>query len=64
MNRFVYLRVGLSIILIFVGIKMILSKTFPIPNYISLVVIMAILLITICASIFMTRNRPAGDPRN
>ena len=64
MNRFVYLRVGLSIILIFVGIKMILSKTFPIPNYISLVVIMAILLITICASIFMTRNRSAGDPRN
>jgi tellurite resistance protein TerC len=39
MNRFVYLRVGLSIILIFVGIKMILSKIFPFPNYISLVFI-------------------------
>jgi tellurite resistance protein TerC len=64
MNRFVYLRVGLSIILIFVGIKMILSKTFPIPNYLSLVVIMAILLVTICASIFMTRNQAAEEPRN
>ena len=63
-NRFVYLRVGLSIILIFVGIKMILSKTFPIPNYLSLVVIMAILLVTICASIFMTRNQAAEEPRN
>ena len=64
MDRFVYLRIGLSIILIFVGVKMILSKIFPIPNYISLVVIMAILLITICVSIFMTRNQPANDPQN
>ena len=63
MNRFVYLRVGLSVILIFVGIKMILSKLFPIPNYISLVVIVAVLAITICASIFMTRNQPTSDPR-
>ena len=63
MDRFVYLRVGLSIILVLVGVKMILSKTFPFPNYISLVVIMAILLMTICISIFMTRNQ-AKDPRN
>jgi tellurite resistance protein TerC len=64
MDRFVYLRVGLSIILVLVGVKMILSKTFPFPNYISLVVIMAILLMTICISIFMTRNQAAKDPRN
>ena len=63
MNRFVYLRVGLSIILVFVGIKMTLSKLFPIPNYISLVVIVAVLAVTICASIFMTRNQPTSDPR-
>jgi len=44
--------------------KMILSKIFPFPNYISLVVIMAILLITICASIFMTRNQGRDDPQN
>ena len=63
MNRFVYLRVGLSIILIFVGIKMTLSKLFPIPNYISLVVIVAVLAVTIGASIFMTRNQSTSDPR-
>jgi len=63
MTRFVYLRVGLSIILIFVGIKMTLSKLFPIPNYISLVVIIAVLAVTIGASIFMTRNQPASDQR-
>jgi len=63
MNRFVYLRAGLSIILVFVGIKMTLTKLFPIPNYISLMVIIAVLAVTICASIFMTRDQPANDPR-
>src|SRR5205085_8567808 len=37
MDRFVYLRIGLSVILVFVGMNMILSKIFPFPNYISLV---------------------------
>jgi tellurite resistance protein TerC len=64
MDRFVYLRIGLSIILVFVGMKMILSKIVPIPNYISLVVIMTILLVTICLSIFMTRNQATEHPRN
>jgi TerC family integral membrane protein len=64
MDRFVYLRLGLSVILVFVGMKMILSKIFLFPNYISLVVIMAILLITICVSIFMTRNQRRDDPQN
>jgi tellurite resistance protein TerC len=64
MNRFVYLRIGLSIILVFVGMKMVLSKLFPIPNYVSLIVIMAILLVTICVSIFMTRDQESGDPQN
>ena len=63
MNRFVYLRIGLSIILVFVGLKMILSRVFPIPNYISLLVIIIILGITICLSIFMTRNHEANDMR-
>jgi len=64
MDRFVYLRIGLSIILVFVGMKMILSKIFPIPNYISLVVIMGILLVTIFVSIFMTRTQVTDDSRN
>jgi len=64
LDRFVYLRIGLSVILVFVGLKMILSKIFPFPNYISLVVIMVILLITICLSIFMTRNQVRDDAQN
>jgi len=42
---------------------MTLSRLFPIPNYISLAVIVAILAVTIGASIFMTRNQPTSDPR-
>jgi TerC family integral membrane protein len=64
MDRFVYLRIGLSLILVFVGVKMILSKMFPIPNYISLVSIMAILLLTVCVSIFKTRHQSAHEARN
>jgi tellurite resistance protein TerC len=63
MTRFVYLRGGLSLILVFVGMKMILSKWFPIPNYVSLVVIIAILTMTICLSIFMTRNQTGTTRR-
>src|SRR6266568_3605593 len=63
MDRFVYLRLGLAIILVFVGIKMTLSRLFPIPNYISLVVIVAVLAVTSCVSIFMTRNQSTSDPR-
>jgi tellurite resistance protein TerC len=64
MDRFVYLRVGLSVILIFVGTKMILSKMFPIPNYVSLVIIMAILFVTIGVSVFKTRKQSADSGRN
>ena len=64
MDRFVYLRIGLSIILVLVGMKMVLSKAFPIPNYISLIVVMAILLVTICVSILMTQNQATDDPQN
>jgi len=43
---------------------MTLSKLFPIPNYISLVVIIAVLAVTIGVSIFMTRNQSTSDHEN
>jgi tellurite resistance protein TerC len=57
MDRFVYLRQGLAIILSFVGIKMILSHHFPIPNYLSLLFIVVVLAITIGISARATRNQ-------
>jgi tellurite resistance protein TerC len=56
-DRFIYLKTGLAIILGFVGTKMILARQFPIPNWISLVIIVAVLAITITVSMFATRRR-------
>jgi tellurite resistance protein TerC len=56
MDRFIYLKVGLAVILGFVGIKMVVSDYFFIPNYLSLLVIIVTLAITICVSIRSTRK--------
>lgn len=61
MNRFIYLKSGLAIILAFVGLKMMLSHLFPIPNYISLLVVIAVLLITTGASMIATRSGRSHD---
>lgn len=62
-DRFLYLRAGLAILLAFVGIKMIIADYFPIPNWLSLVIILFVLLVTISASLIATRNRKAPGGR-
>jgi tellurite resistance protein TerC len=57
MNRFVYLKTGLAIILAFVGIKMVLAGVFRLPNWLSLLIIVAILSITITISMIVTNHR-------
>ncbi|HEY4034613.1 MAG TPA: TerC family protein [Ktedonobacteraceae bacterium] len=54
-QNFYYLRLGLSIILSYVGIKMILVDFYPIPTVLSLFVIAAILTLAIVASLIRTR---------
>jgi tellurite resistance protein TerC len=61
-DRFIYLKTGLAIILGFVGTKMILADHFPIPNWISLLVILVILGITITVSMVATMPSPADPP--
>jgi tellurite resistance protein TerC len=56
-DRFIYLKTGLAIILGFVGTKMILAKQFPIPNWISLIVIVVVLGLTITVSMFATAKQ-------
>ena len=51
-DYFQYLHYGLSIILIFIGVKMITAHFFPIPIEISLTIIMAVLAISMAASKF------------
>ncbi len=55
-DRFVYLKTGLAIVLAFVGIKMILGPFFHIPTLGSLALILAILLTTIILSMRATRG--------
>jgi tellurite resistance protein TerC len=63
MDRFIYLRTGLALVLGFVGIKMITADYFPLPRAISLGVIVLILAVTIAISMAMTQNRAADDSR-
>ncbi len=59
MDMFVYLKTGISFILAFVGMKMIISDYYPIPIHISLMVIVAVLAIAVIASVNIgKKSRP------
>ncbi|MBA3963028.1 MAG: TerC family protein [Chthoniobacterales bacterium] len=62
-SRFVYLRIGLAVILCFVGAKMISSRWLHIPNWMSLGVIIVVLAITIGVSVSATKGQPPPSPR-
>jgi TerC family integral membrane protein len=61
MNRFIYLRTGLALVLGFVGLKMITAEVLPFPRIISLGIIVLILGITIWLSMLKTRNGAARE---
>ena len=63
-DRFVYLKTGLAIVLGFVGMKMIVADYFPIPNWISLAVILVVLGITITVSMLATKRSPVSQNSN
>lgn len=56
---FIYLKYGLSVILVFVGSKMVLNDVFPIPVEISLLVIVGILFISIISSLIIPSGKKA-----
>ena len=62
MGLFRYLKVGLAIVLSFVGLKMLASYFhFEIPIFLSLLIIVSILLISIVASIIIKKNESRTD---
>ncbi|WP_107771195.1 TerC family protein [Nocardioides sediminis] len=66
MHRFVFLKAGLAVILVFVGIKMLLLDVWKVPIWLSLTVIAASIAVAVAASLRATRERPATtetDPR-
>ena len=62
-DRFVYLKTGLAIVLAFVGTKMIMRDLFTIPTLTSLAVVLAVLTTTIAVSMIAT-HRGNGAQRN
>ena len=62
-DRFIYLKTGLALVLAFVGIKMIVAHYFPLPTLLSLAVIVLILAVTITVSMIVTQNRTRQENR-
>ena len=56
-DRFIYLKNGLAIVLAFVGIKMIIADFVHLPNGFSLAFIVVVLATTIAISMIVTRKR-------
>jgi tellurite resistance protein TerC len=61
MDKFVHLKVGVAAILIFVGIKMVISSWIHIPTTVSLGVILLFLTVATWASIRGEERMPTGS---
>jgi len=57
MKRFHYLHYGLSAVLVFVGVKMLLAGFYKIPTLTSLLVIVGVLAVTVAASLLHSARR-------
>ncbi len=58
MHRFVYLKIGLAVLLVWVGVKMLLLDVLYVPTTVSLAVIATILLVSVGLSMLVTRGQP------
>jgi tellurite resistance protein TerC len=59
MNLFHYLKIGLAIVLSFVGLKMLLVEIFPIPIGIALGIVGAVLVLSVVASMLWPKQEQA-----
>ncbi len=63
MHRFIYLKVGLAAILVFVGVKMLLLDVWKVPIWLSLTVIAACVTVSVVASLRATRTPTSTGSR-
>jgi tellurite resistance protein TerC len=63
-QKFVYLKTGLAVVLMFVGVKMLLADVYKVPVALSLGFIALVLTISIVASLLRARREaaPPGEP--
>jgi tellurite resistance protein TerC len=59
-TKFAYLNVGLSVVLVFVGAKMLLTDVYKLPIFASLVVIAGILAASVLLSLWRSNSRVTG----
>ena len=59
MNLFHYLKIGLAVVLTFVGAKMLLAEIYPIPIGMALGVVGAVLVLSVIASILWPKHEKA-----
>ena len=65
MHRFVYLKLGLGLVLIWVGVKLLLQvDIYKMPTWLSLGVVAVIIAVSIAASLFVTRRGDQVSPRD
>jgi tellurite resistance protein TerC len=59
MHRFIYLKLGLGLVLVWVGIKLVLQvDLYKMPTWLSLGVVATIITVAIVASLRATRGQP------
>lgn len=59
MNLFHYLRIGLAIVLSFIGLKMLLAVVFPISIVITLLIVGGVILVSVLASLIWPKEEKA-----
>jgi tellurite resistance protein TerC len=61
-HRFVYLKIGLAFILVYIGIKMLIIEVFHIPSLVSLGVVIGILIVSVVASLLWGKPQEPPHP--
>ncbi|MBF0095452.1 MAG: TerC family protein [Alphaproteobacteria bacterium] len=60
-QRLRYLKYGLAVVLMFIGVKILLAAVYPIPTVVALGVTAAILTVTVVASLIGTREKVRNE---
>jgi tellurite resistance protein TerC len=61
-DRFAYLRQGIALLLVFIGVKMLISPLVHLPVWVSLAVIAVVVVGAVAASLWRGRHRPRESP--
>ena len=59
-HRFIYLKAGLAVVLVFVGVKMLLLDVYKVPIWLSMAVIATSITVAVVWSLRATRDLPAS----